>query len=709
MKKIVMLICLVLVLVGCDVSLTKESSQLYFAKMDEGNQLLSNDDVEGALEVFLEAKEYADGDDVVLNNISMAYNQLGEYELSKKYILEAIAIGKKESVEYVNAGNASLGLDDYDDAIEYYELSLELNDEEFYSYYGLGQVYYELGEYDLSIDALKSAIELNKDYDAYLSVVDALMMNDDYDDALLYANKAIKIYPYDYDIYDYKGKILEVVKNESEVLEYYKEIDRKFSFEEGVHLNTAWYYYNAGKYDKCAEYLLSIIKRYDDFDTYFLLTHALKNSFQYELALNYADTLETIEPDNYKCNNTKGLIYDDQGYYLEAIPYFLKASEQTDEMQPSINVVTNYFKAKRYSKAIEFGLNELEKYGDDIDILRYVAYSYYHKSDYEMTIQFYKRILALDLEAYDMYYELAESYFYLDELELALENIDTYLDYDPNNYDAMYIKEMIGYKDEHSDDVLVKLFEEYYLYDYEQVEGDVSIDTLNDEEIRVLLENIKQSDDPFTYMIYGEDYDYQTTTLETLAKVDVTEHVVYLNIPFFDQTTDNLFIEAIDDIEDSENKVLLLDLRQNGGGNTKSANNILDVLLPEVVTSQIIYKDGYTDSYYSDASMTQFKHIYVVVDEYTASVAELITLGLKTYLEDVTIIGEQTFGKGVGQHVYDDSINNRLYYIVNHYWNVRQTNIDGVGIIPDIKVKASNINDYLKELVEELEAKWKTG
>jgi len=709
MKKFVLCICLVMVLVGCDVSLTKEDSNLYFSKLNEGNELMNNEDVEGALEVFLEAKEYANGDDVVLNNISWVYNQLGEFELSKQYILEAIDIGKKESIEYVNAGNASVGLGEYDTAIEYFELSLDINEDEYFSYYGLGRVYYDIGDYDLSIEAFKSALEIDKDYDAYLNIVDAFMMNGEYDEALLYANRCIKTYPDDYVIYDYKGKVLEVHKSETEVLEYYKEIGRKFSFEEGVHLNAAWYYYNAERYDKCAEYILGILKSHNDFETRYLLTHALKNSYQYELALTHIDILETLEPDNYKCYNTKGLIYDDQGYYLEAIPYFQKAIELTDDIAPSLNAVTGYYKAKRYSEAIEHGLKAIEKYGDESEILKYIAYSYYHKSDYEMTIEYYKRILAINPDMYYMYYDMAESYFYLDQLDLAIESIDNYLEYDPNNSEALYMKEMIGYKDEQSDGILKKLFEEYYLYDYEQVDGELSIDALSDEDISVLLENIKQPFDPFTYMIYGEDYNYQTTALEKLDKLDVTEHVVYINIPFFDQTTDNLFIEAIDEIEDSKNKILLLDLRHNGGGNTNSANNILDVLLPEVVTSQIIYKDGYTNSYYSDASMTGFKHIYVIVDQYTASVSELITLGLKTYLEDVTVIGEQTFGKGVGQHVYDDSINNRLYYIVNHYWNVRQTNIDGVGVEPDIKVKASKINDYIKDLVEELEAKWKTS
>jgi len=141
-----------------------------------------------------------------------------------------------------------------------------------------------------------------------------------------------------------------------------------------------------------------------------------------------------------------------------------------------------------------------------------------------------------------------------------------------------------------------------------------------------------------------------------------------------------------------------LDLRDNTGGSTDSANNILNALLPELLISQMIYKDGNVYPYYSDKSMIAFNHIYILVNENTVSASELLTLGLKTFLDNVTIIGQNTYGKGVGQDVFEDRMNKRIYYIVSHYWNVREQNISEVGIIPDIMIQGHELKNYLNEI-----------
>lgn len=56
----------------------------------------------------------------------------------------------------------------------------------------------------------------------------------------------------------------------------------------------------------------------------------------------------------------------------------------------------------------------------------------------------------------------------------------------------------------------------------------------------------------------------------------------------------------------------------------------------------------------------KFKHIYIFVNQNSASSSELLSLGLKKYLNNVTIIGTPTVGKGVGQITFEDK--NKKYY-----------------------------------------------
>ena len=133
----------------------------------------------------------------------------------------------------------------------------------------------------------------------------------------------------------------------------------------------------------------------------------------------------------------------------------------------------------------------------------------------------------------------------------------------------------------------------------------------------------------------------------------------------------------------------------NGGGLIQAATNILDVLLGECVTCSLIYRDGYTYNYYSDASQIKFKEVYLFVDEDTASSSELLTLGLKTYLNNVTVLGQNTYGKGVGQLTYEDKERKLALVLVNFYWNVRQQNLVGSYLAPDIYIDSDRLEDYI--------------
>lgn len=99
-------------------------------------------------------------------------------------------------------------------------------------------------------------------------------------------------------------------------------------------------------------------------------------------------------------------------------------------------------------------------------------------------------------------------------------------------------------------------------------------------------------------------------------------------------------------------------------------------------------------------SQIKFKEIFILVDEYSASASELLTLGLKTFLNNVTVIGSNTYGKGVGQNIYEDKERNIIVFLVNHYWNVREQNIKDVGITPDVYLKSEDLSDYIDVINE---------
>ena len=130
---------------------------------------------------------------------------------------------------------------------------------------------------------------------------------------------------------------------------------------------------------------------------------------------------------------------------------------------------------------------------------------------------------------------------------------------------------------------------------------------------------------------------------------------------------------------------IIIDLRQNGGGEVGGAIAIADVFAKSGVYEEHSY-DGEGESYYlNDSSDECDVPIAILVDNRTASASEILTALLKQNT-NTTIVGVNTFGKGIYQNKVKFK-NGILTYTAGTFtvgdWPCWQ----GVGIAPDIEVK----------------------
>lgn len=94
----------------------------------------------------------------------------------------------------------------------------------------------------------------------------------------------------------------------------------------------------------------------------------------------------------------------------------------------------------------------------------------------------------------------------------------------------------------------------------------------------------------------------------------------------------------------------MFDVRNNPGGDLGVIVRILDYLLPEGPIVRIIDASGeVVHTYTSDESEIQAPMV-VLINENTASAAELFTSALLDYDKCVTV-GQTTYGKGVMQNI----------------------------------------------------------
>lgn len=642
--------------------------------------------------------------DVPFNNLSWAHHDKGDYEQALAYAEKSMLMLPNDDIENVNRANALYALDRVDEAEACYEEAISLNSDNPEAHYGLGMIQYDREEYTSALKNFNSYLRTYPgDGDAASMRVYTLLRLDRDDVAEEYADNFMKKYSDSYEGTWPKGAYLEDTAEYEKIISFHKGIAKQYPAEWPAQRKLGEIYYDYSEYEAALE-----------------VFEASAATFPAEIEVKewlitvYGDLgdivgaeslyLDADDPDH-RLLATLGQMYLDNGYYqMAAAAFNTMTVVDPDNQEGYVKKLQALSWGKRYAKCAEFGEQTLEKVEPiTSDIPWYTGWCETEMGDEASADKHFRQAVEIDPDDYEAWSYLALAQLNLGNEEEAREYSERALEIYEWDSTAIYVKDTLDSYSEPLGTRIKQFFKDNYLYgkDAAKLERSLAeLDTpgLTDREIAAIIDQAKQSDDRFTFLIYGDYYDGLTEVGESdIAYTDMGD-ISYFKIDSFSQTTDDLFTKLIDDIPSPEEKTLVLDLRGNGGGLTESANNMLDLLLPELVTSTLIYRDGTTYNYYSDPEQISFRNIAIFVDENSASAAELLTLGLKTYADDVTIIGRTTFGKGVGQLVFEDRQHKVMLLAVNHYWNVMQNNVSDTRIVPDITVKGNQLESFMSKV-----------
>lgn len=189
--------------------------------------------------------------------------------------------------------------------------------------------------------------------------------------------------------------------------------------------------------------------------------------------------------------------------------------------------------------------------------------------------------------------------------------------------------------------------------------------------------------------------------------------VGYLYVIQFDTVTSGQFKAAVDELEAQGMEKLVIDMRDNPGGVLDAAVEMMAYVLPEdKLDGLLIYtedKDGKGEHFYCRDGQIVVENDYgystpgypkkddheidvpiaVLVNGNSASASELFTGALQDY-GVATVVGTQTFGKGIVQNLIPLGDGTAIKLTTSRYYIPSGVCIHEVGVTPDVVVELSD-------------------
>lgn len=196
---------------------------------------------------------------------------------------------------------------------------------------------------------------------------------------------------------------------------------------------------------------------------------------------------------------------------------------------------------------------------------------------------------------------------------------------------------------------------------------------------------------PITFNIKREVIHDNTVSYKMLDN-----NIGYISVSAFETVTKKQFKSAVDCLEKKNEKGLIIDLRDNGGGLLDTALDMLDHILPKKLVVYTKDKNGVAEEYYTKDDKEIKIPIVILVNGNSASASEVFCGALRDYGK-AKLLGTKTFGKGIVQSSFAFRDGTGLKFTTSKYYTPKGINIHGTGFEPDIKVKSNGKMTALKE------------
>lgn len=171
-------------------------------------------------------------------------------------------------------------------------------------------------------------------------------------------------------------------------------------------------------------------------------------------------------------------------------------------------------------------------------------------------------------------------------------------------------------------------------------------------------------------------------TGSTVESTVLKGNIGYISVINFASKTDDELSDAVKEFDKQGITDIIIDLRDNPGGYLKSAVNASSLFVPKGVIVSTVYRNKAENQTFSSTLEKAKYNLAVLVNENTASAAEVMSSAIKESGVGI-LIGDNTYGKGVIQSMYELWDGSAFKITTGKYYTRDGNDINGVGIEPN--------------------------
>ena len=193
---------------------------------------------------------------------------------------------------------------------------------------------------------------------------------------------------------------------------------------------------------------------------------------------------------------------------------------------------------------------------------------------------------------------------------------------------------------------------------------------------------------------------------KTVSYTLLDNNIGYLSISQFEEVTTKQFKAAVEDLQSQGMKGLVIDIRNNPGGLLDTVVGMLKYMLPDGLIVYTEDKQGNRKEYKGQDNDEFNLPLAVIVNGNSASASEIFAGAIQDYGKG-TIIGTQTYGKGIVQTVKPLTDGSAIKFTIAKYFTPKGQDIHGQGVTPDMVVEYdtdADVDTQLDAAIKNVEA-----